>query len=145
MRHTMGLVTLRRRPVSPFGTSLQSGRAHQLSNLVTSDIYTFSNKLRVNPRAAIDPFASLMDGLDLLQEFTITLHARGFGTLQPSVISACCNTQKAAHQTNWIVIATTLNAGVSHFDCLAKYAAASFKKSRSFLICASSRFNASSS
>ena len=43
------------------------------------------------------------------------------------------------------MIAATVNAGAPHFDCLAKYAAASFKKSRSFFTWASSRFSADNS
>ena len=112
---------------------------------MTPDMYSLCRQFGMNPWAAINPSAGLVDAPDLLQQFAVALRSRALGTLSPGIIATWRNAQQAAHQTNWIVIAATVNAGVSHFDCLAKYAAASFKKSRSFFTCANSRFKTVSS
>ena len=56
-----------------------------------------------------------------------------------NVIGHDCGIGRLENMSKEMIAAMPINAGVLHFDSLAKYAAASFKKSRSFLIFASSR------
>lgn len=55
------------------------------------------------------------------------------GAVSPVIVAAGRNMQATAHQANGKGIAAAFDHAISHFDAFAKNAAASLKKSRSFL------------
>ena len=129
----MRRVTLRGDPKAPLGTSSKPLQAHQTRDLVPSDADALGNQLRVNPWAAVDPFAGFVDAPDLSHQLSIPPRSSTLRPGSPGVVAAGRDLQQAAHHAHRIAIAAAINAGVLHFDRLAKYAAASLKKSRSFV------------
>src|SRR5690606_23888963 len=75
----------------------------------------------------------------------IILSAWAWLTILPVVIATGRHLQTTAHQSDWVLVAAALDHRVPFDDSLAKYAAASFKKSRSFVTRASSRLRRASS
>src|SRR5690606_30122371 len=69
----------------------------------------------------------------------------GLAQILPVVIATGRHLQTTAHQSDWVLVAAALDHRVPFDDSLAKYAAASFKKSRSFVTRASSRLRRASS
>lgn len=138
-------IALRRDPKAPPRTPSQPFQAHQAGNLMAPDANTLGSQFHVNARAAVDPLARLVDPPDLRHQLSVLLGSRALRPCAPGVVTACRDPQQATHHADRIAITAATDARVSHLDRLAKYAAASRKKSRSFFTWASSRFNAASS
>ncbi len=92
---------------------------------------------RFDSRATVDAPALCINSLDLPEVARGLSSTSTFSACFGSVVVAARYTQQSAHQLNRISVTTSVDTGVLHFGSLAKYAA-SFRKSRSFLIFASS-------
>lgn len=85
-----------------------------------------------DPRAAENTIAVLMPlGYIPCKASIFLLTATRFA-VSPIVVTAGRDLQQATHHNNWKCIAAAFNHVILHLGCLAKYAAASLKKSRSF-------------
>src|SRR5690606_2549133 len=99
----------------------------------------------VHARRTYCTAAILMDLTNTLYQARIILSAWAWLTILPGVIATGRHLQTTAHQSDWVLVAAALDHRVPFDDSLAKYAAASFKKSRSFATRASSRLRRASS
>ena len=91
------------------------------------------SKLTVNLPCAVDAATLQMNLLYALLQRPVTLHSWRLATIEPRVVTAARDAQQTTHHTDRVVATTAVDTLVSHFDSLAKYRAASFKKSRSSL------------
>ncbi len=89
--------------------------------------------------------AVLVDLTNTLHQTRIRAGTRAWRAILPSVITAGGHFQTSAHQSHRVVIAAALDHRVPLDDSLAKYAAASLKKSRSLVTWANSRLRRASS
>ena len=82
-----------------------------------------------------------LDGADLTEQSSIFLTSSTFRPLSPGIVPTCRHPQDSAHHPNGIGLAVTRYALKPCFNSLAKYAAASHRKSRSRFTRPNSRFN----
>lgn len=80
-----------------------------------------------------------MERFDASEQALVVPGAGTRRALPPIVVTARGDLEATAHQAGREGVAAALDLAISHFDTLAKNAAASFKKSRSFRVWASSR------
>ena len=76
---------------------------------------------------------------DQQPELPVTLSPDTLRPLRPVVVATSRDLQHSAHHPDRVLAAASMDTAVSHFDSLAKYRAASLKKSRSSVTWASSR------
>ena len=93
---------LRGDPKAPLGTSPEPLQAHQTRHLVPPNAKALGNQLRVNPRAAIDPFAGFVDAPDLGHQLSIPPRSSTLRPGSPGVVAARRDLQQAAHHAHRI-------------------------------------------
>ena len=145
LRHRMARITLRRDPKAPLRTSSKPLQSHQSCHLMATDADTRSDQFRMHPGTAIDTVTLGMHASNLRHQLSVSLRPIALRPGPPSVITTPRHVQQSAHHANRITTAAAINTRILHLDRLAKYAAASLKKSRSFLTWPSSRLSVASS
>jgi hypothetical protein len=110
-------------------TAFEAGVAHQLGHFVPPAGLAPGEQLAVYFARPVHALAFQMHLANKARERTVSPHCRTLAPMTPVVVAAARDRQQAAHHPDWILIAASVDTAVSHFDSLAKYLAASFKKS----------------
>ena len=128
-----------------FGNALKARRSHQAGDAMPPAGMPGFEEFCLNPQATIGSMTVCMDSHDFTYEHSILSYSCTVWSLSPRVVPARRYPQSPAHHLNGKGVAVTRYALNPRFDSWAKYAAASFKKSRSRFTWPSSRFNLASS
>ena len=95
----------------------------------------------MHPRTAVGATTLSVQQADRWCQFSIVASMSNLWTRAPSIVTTQRYLHRLAHHLDRIHVAASMDTSVSHFDSLAKYAAASFKKSRSCSTLASLRLS----
>jgi len=132
-------------PKSSSRNPLKPCRSHQVSYAVPPASNPLVPQFGSDPKTAIGSGTLRMDDADFHQESAILTRPSTVWPLLPGAVPTGRDPEDLAHQPNRIGGLMTRYALKPRFDFLAKYAAASRKKSRSRLTRPNSRFNRASS
>src|SRR6185437_2875323 len=132
-------------PAPPLRQAVQFCGGHQPGHPVGTGTFALEGQSFVHPRHPDHTIALGMDLANALQQTCIVACTRTRRAPRPLVITAARHLQTPAHQPERVLIAVAPDRRVPHGDSLAKNAAASRKKSRSFFTRASSRRSVASS
>src|SRR6185437_13942389 len=132
-------------PAPPLRHAVQFCGGHQPGHPVGAGTFALKGQSFVHPRHSDHAVALGMDLANALQQTCIVACTRTRRAPRPRVITAARHLQTPAHQPERVLIAVAPDRRVPHDDSLAKNAAASRKKSRSFFTRASSRRSVASS
>ena len=139
------MVTRCRSPKPSLGNALQARLAHQSGHPMMPTGMPLISEFGSDPKAPIGAHALCMNRANFSEEPAILTHSLTVWSLPPGIVPTGRDLEDLAHQPNRIGGTMTRYALKPRFDSLAKYAAASFKKSRSRFTRPNSRFKRTNS